>query len=82
MFPSILKLSEQFSEGEMLEKQRIASLRIHVERAIGRVKTFRILSTPLPNTMAAIADQIFLSVVCLQTLGTNSSDPPPPTPHC
>ena len=54
-----LKLSEQFSEAEMLETQRIASVRIHVERAIGRVKTFRILSSPIHNTMAEIADQIF-----------------------
>ncbi|SMN01557.1 hypothetical protein SPONN_1005 [uncultured Candidatus Thioglobus sp.] len=54
-----LKLREQFSEAEMLETRRIASVRIHVERAIGRVKTFHILANPIPNTMAAIADQIF-----------------------
>ena len=54
-----LKLSEQFSEAEMLETRRIARVRINVERAIGRVKTFRILSSPIPNTMAEIADQIF-----------------------
>ena len=54
-----LKLNDQFTEAEMLETRRIASVRIHVERAIGRVKTFRILSSTIPNTIAAVAEQIF-----------------------
>ena len=37
---------------------RIASLRIHVERAIGRIKNFSILKNTLPITMARIANQI------------------------
>ena len=53
-----LKLSEQLSDAQLIETRRIASLRVHVERAIGRLKTFRILSI-IPNTMAGIANQIF-----------------------
>lgn len=37
---------------------RIASVRIHLERAIRRIKAFRILET-IPNCMAGIADQLF-----------------------
>ena len=34
------------------ETRRIASVRIHVERAISRIKTFRIFSTVYPKTLA------------------------------
>ena len=36
----------------------IASLRIHVERAIGRMKQFKILTNVFPLKMARIANQI------------------------
>ena len=52
-------MNEQLSEVEMVETRRIASLRIHVERAIGRIKTFQILSAPVPNSMAGIMDRVF-----------------------
>lgn len=38
----------QLSESEVTATRRIASVRIHVERAINRVKTYRILQQPLP----------------------------------
>ena len=60
-----MKLNDQFSETELLSTRRIASLRIHVERAIGRIKNYRILND-IPNNMARIADQIFYvcSMLC------------------
>ena len=58
-----LKRTDQFYEQQMVETRRIASLRIHVERAIGRIKSFRILSD-LPNSMAGLTDQIFY-VCCM-----------------
>ena len=36
----------------------IASVRIHVERAIGRIKTYHILVGTLPNTLSQYATQI------------------------
>lgn len=54
-----LKLTEQLSNAQLLETRRIASLRVHVERAIGRLKTFRILSNPIPNTMSGVINQVF-----------------------
>lgn len=53
-----LKQCDQFSEAQMIETRRIASQRVHVERAIGRIKTFHILSH-VPNTIAGIIDQVF-----------------------
>ena len=53
-----MKTDKQLTEKELLETRRIASVRIHVERAIRRIKAFRILET-IPNCMAGIADQLF-----------------------
>lgn len=36
----------------------IASVRIHVERAIGCIKTYQILDGALPNTLSPYATQI------------------------
>eukprot|EP00733_Pompholyxophrys_punicea_P002148 Pompholyxophrys_punicea_v1_NODE_1478_length_693_cov_2.564263.p1 type:complete len:114 gc:universal NODE_1478_length_693_cov_2.564263:204-545(+) len=41
--PAFLDGRSQLSNSEITEMRRIANLRIHVERAIGRLKRFRIL---------------------------------------
>lgn len=41
------------------QTRRIACARIHVERAIASVKTFKILSTAFPISMIDIAEQVF-----------------------
>ena len=51
-------INDQFTEKELTATRRIATLRIHIERAIGRIKNFKIL-TDVPNSMARVADQIF-----------------------
>ncbi|CAN7998195.1 unnamed protein product [Ixodes pacificus] len=48
------------------ETRRIASARVHVERAIARVKSFHILDKAFPITMIDIAEQVF-EVCCLLT---------------
>ena len=52
------KLQPQLTEDELVETRRIASVRIHMERAIGRLKQCHILDS-IPNTMAGMADRIF-----------------------
>ena len=49
---------QQLPAEEVSEGRSIASLRIHVERAIGRMKTFSILKSTLPNTLAQTANHI------------------------
>ena len=57
--PFLGRQRDQFSVGEVDETRKIASLRIHVERAIGRMKKFHILDGDLPITLAPIANHIF-----------------------
>jgi len=45
--PSFMKGRSQLTQQETIESRRIASVRIHVERAIARVKSYRILNTSL-----------------------------------
>lgn len=49
----------QLTAEEVNETVHIASVRIHVERAIGRVKNYHILDGTLPLSLAHISDQIF-----------------------
>uniref|UniRef100_A0A1X7VSF7 DDE Tnp4 domain-containing protein n=1 Tax=Amphimedon queenslandica TaxID=400682 RepID=A0A1X7VSF7_AMPQE len=45
-------------EKELIETRRIASLRIHIERAFSRVKAFKMLNN-IPNNMAGLASELF-----------------------
>ena len=57
---------DQLTAEETEETVRIAAVRIHVERAIGRVKNYHILDGVLPLSLSAVADQIF-TVCCYLT---------------
>lgn len=50
--PAFTKGKDQLSEEDVTETRRIATVRIHVERAIRRLKVFRILSQVVPVTSA------------------------------
>ncbi len=52
------KILPQLTESELVETRGIAPVRIHVERAIGRLKVHHILNS-IPNCMAGIADRKF-----------------------
>ena len=52
----------QLKEGEGKRSEKIAEARIHVERAIQRIKTHRILDREVRLSMAHLAEQIF--IVC------------------
>ena len=55
----------QLSGDDHIVTLRSASVCVHVKRAIGGIKTFRILES-IPNTMQNIANQVFY-VCCLLT---------------
>ncbi|CAH3176635.1 unnamed protein product, partial [Porites lobata] len=50
--PPFLAGRNQLTAAETEETMTIASVRIHVERAIGRIKTYHILDGNLPNTLS------------------------------
>lgn len=56
--PPFLEGRGQLPACEVLKGRKIASVRIHVERAINRIKCFSILKTCLPITLSRIANQI------------------------
>ena len=56
--PPNLDESGQLSESDRVKTRRIASVRVHVERAIVRIKNYHILDS-IPNGMHNIANHIF-----------------------
>lgn len=60
--PPFLAGRDQMTAAETEETMSIASVRIHVERAIGRIKTYHILDGTFPNTLSPYATQI--ATVC------------------
>lgn len=56
--PPFLDGQNQLASNKVQEGHTIASLRIHVERAIGRIKNYTILKSPLPLSMSCIANHI------------------------
>lgn len=56
--PPFMEGKQQLSSSDVEKGRRIASLRIHVERAIGRIKNYQILKGVFPNTMIRLANQI------------------------
>ena len=64
---------------ELQEGRSIAHLRIHVERAIGRIKNFTILTGKLPISMTRIADQIVS--VCTFLSNFHPASVPVPVPN-
>jgi len=82
--PPFLNDRQQLPAAEVDSGRKITALHIHVERAIGRIKTFHILKDDIPISMARLCNQIvhvcaFLSnfqpgLVPLDQLGENDVD--------
>lgn len=56
--PPFMDSGRQFSREEIQRGRGIASLRIHVERVIGRIKNYSILKGTLPISMIRLANNI------------------------
>lgn len=56
--PSFLAGREQMTAAETEEAMSITSVRIHVDRVIGRIKTYHILDGTLPDTVGPYGSQI------------------------
>ena len=64
--PAFLSGRDQLEHGEVVESQTIAAVRIHVERAIQRVKRFKLIRNEIPLTMHGSINQIW-TVACQLT---------------
>ena len=62
--PPFLKEKPQFNENEVIRTQTIAKHRIHVERAIGKVRRFLIFNSRLPISSLGTINQLW-TVCCL-----------------
>lgn len=56
--PPFMEGRSQLPANEVKRGRKIASLRIHVERAIGRIKNYAILKGTLPLSMSRILNQV------------------------
>ena len=56
--PPFLRGQQQLPASDVQECRSIASLRIHVERAIGRIKSYAILGGTFPLSMIRLLNQI------------------------
>ena len=56
--PPFMDGRQQLPYEEIEAGRKIASLRIHVERAIGRIQTYKILKSTIPLSMARLSNQI------------------------
>ena len=63
--PPFLKGKKQLEENERIETRRIASLRIHVERAMERIKNLHIFDRTLPATLTDVCEQMFFVCAAL-----------------
>ena len=64
--PAFLRARDQLDKDEVCESQTIAAVRIHMERAIQRIKRFKIIRNEIGLTMHGSINQIW-TVACLLT---------------
>lgn len=57
--PPFMKGKSQLSLSEETETRKTASVRIHIERVIGRIKAFKILSQVFPNCMSQEINKVW-----------------------
>ena len=70
--PSFTKGKKQLSGGEVDTSRQLSSVRIHVERVIGRIKKFRLLQTTLPLlTQVDLLDDIMVIVCSLVNINNS-----------
>lgn len=62
--PAFLRGKGRFSQGEIIDTEQIAKLRIHVERVNRRIKEYHLFDSPVPLSLVGSVNQLW-SVACL-----------------
>lgn len=64
--PPFLKGKSHLSDSETIETRRIASIRIHVERAMERIKNYHIFDRTIASSLTDLANQMFFvcAILC------------------
>ncbi|XP_077980216.1 uncharacterized protein LOC144435498 [Glandiceps talaboti] len=57
--PSFVTAGQQMSVEDVIETRSIASVRIHVERCMERIKNYHIFDRPIPISLCGLANQMF-----------------------
>ena len=68
IIPPFLKDKTRFSKRDCKRTSDIAKARIHVERAIARIKDFRLLNGSIPITLKDLLDDIFIICCAITNL--------------
>lgn len=68
--PPFLRNATQFSSAEANKTVRIARARVHVERAIQRMKLFKVLKGPVPWEMVGALDHILITIAGIVNLSS------------
>lgn len=66
--PPFLRQKKQLSKRDAMRTRKIAAARVHVERAIQRIKLFKMLSTKLTWNMVPLADDIVTVAAALANI--------------
>ena len=69
--PPFLGMSDQMPAEDVIKTQEIASLRIHVERAINKIKNFLIFEGVIPISQFCTVNQMW----CVCAMLCNFQDP-------
>ena len=62
VLPHFLKAKQQFTKEEAEHNRKIASLRIHVERYMERLKNWHFFDRPIPISLSDISSDIWVVV--------------------
>ena len=68
VIPPFLKDKCRFTIKNCARTSTVAKARIHVERAIARIKDFRILQGAIPLTMKDLLDDMFIIIAAITNL--------------
>ena len=69
--PSFTKGKSQLPASEVDLDRKTSNVRIHIERVIGRLKTYHILETRIPISQVDLMDEIMVSIAGLVNLNPN-----------